>query len=173
MEMNLSDDFIRVLNEKFKKIMKKYKKYLSDKKYRQKNKQNVAIKKKIYYQNKKEKINKDHQIYRKNNKEKISDYSKIYYKNNKEKYSNRGRIYEQTDTGKKLKRINKWKLRGLICDDYDALYQKFINTTNCEVCNVLLTVDKYTTLTTRCMDHDHTTGLFRNVLCNKCNIQRR
>ena len=69
-------------------------------------------------------------------------------------------------------KINDWKRQGLICDNYNAIYEKVMNTTNCEECNVLLTEDKKNTSTTRCMDHDHTTGLFRNVLCCSCNRKR-
>ena len=36
-------------------------------------------------------------------------------------------------------------------------------------CNVLLTTDKTPTPTRKCMDHCHETGLFRFILCNKCN----
>jgi len=142
MEMNLSDDFIGALNEKFKKILKKYKKYIINKKYNSRNRQ---------------KVNYLAKRYRDNNKQKIRGKKKIYY---------------QTDRGKKLHRISNWKSSGLICDDYDALYEKVINTTHCEECNVLLTIDKDTTATTRCMDHDHVTGLFRNVLCLSCNVKR-
>ena len=118
--------------------------------------------------------------YRIKNKKKLQEYkkgyNKIYYKKNKDKhidrYQNHLKQYRQTDEGKKLQRIGMWKLRGLIHDDYNELYDKYINTEYCELCSVKLTEDRYNTPTTRVLDHDHQTGLFRNVLCHSCNVKR-
>lgn len=143
--------------EKKKEKNKEYKK-----EWYQKNKDKISEKQKKYYEKNKER-KKD---YHEKNKEKIREREKVYYEEkNKE--------YRQSDKGKQNTRISRWKHSGVICDDFDALYDKYINTTNCEECNIELTVDRYCTLTTRCLDHDHTTGLFRNVLCNRCNLSRR
>ena len=61
--------------------------------------------------------------------------------------------------------IYKWKMRGLICDDYDALYETYIKTMECEHCKT-----EFTKNNKRCLDHDHTTGLFRKIICNRCNV---
>ena len=65
--------------------------------------------------------------------------------------------------------INNWKTQGLKTNDIELIYDKFINTTHCELCNIELTRDKKTTNTTKCMDHNHQTGVFRHILCHKCN----
>jgi hypothetical protein len=81
--------------------------------------------------------------------------------------------YKQSPKGKKSDRIYNWKSRGLICDDYNLIYEKYLNTLNCDNCNCLLTIDKYLKSSTKCMDHDHNTGLFRNIVCHSCNVKIR
>ena len=131
-----------------------YKDKEKEKEYRLRNKEKISERKKKYYEKNKEKVKEKMKEYREKNKEKIKEY-------------------QQSEKGVKSTRIRNWKSIGVVSDDFDILYDKYINTTNCEECNIELTVDRYTTLTTRCLDHDHTTGLFRNVLCNRCNLSRR
>tara|TARA_R100000808_G_C2145021_1_gene152788 strand:- start:2210 stop:2614 length:405 start_codon:yes stop_codon:yes gene_type:complete len=121
------------------------------KQYREKNKEKIKQKNKEYHQKNKDKIKE----YQQKNKDKIKEYDKEY---------------RQTPSGKKSKRISNWKRSGVMCDDWDALYQKYINTHFCELCNCKLTEDTINTSTTRCLDHCHDSGLFRNVLCNNCNL---
>jgi hypothetical protein len=106
-------------------------------------------------------------------KEERKQYMKEYRQKNKDKINQRRKEYVQTPQGIKSKRITNWKQYGVICEDFDVLYQKYIDTTNCENCDILLTYDKRTTCTTKCMDHCHETGEFRNILCNLCNIRRK
>ena len=68
----------------------------------------------------------------------------------------------------KKNQIAKWKNWGLK-DNYDMVWDRFINSTNCEnpKCNVLYGKFGDGTGTFKCMDHDHTPGLennFRNIL---------
>ena len=55
----------------------------------------------------------------------------------------------------------------------DGLYEHYLKTTHCDECEVELTYDKVRTTTTKCMDHCHETGQFRNILCHSCNSKRR
>ena len=105
------------------------------------------------------------------NKEKIKERKRLWKKQNQEKVKEMNTAYYQTPAGKKAQRIANWRKNGVICDDWDALYEKYINTEFCELCNCKLTVDKKNTKTTRCLDHNHETGEFRNILCFVCNIK--
>ena len=53
---------------------------------------------------------------------------------------------------------------GVIHDDFDALYEHYINTNECDVCHKVFKSTK-----DRCLDHDHNNGQFRQILCNSCN----
>ena len=92
--------------------------------------------------------------------EKRKEYSKEWYEKNKEKIKE----YQQSEVGKKTRNISKWKLRGLI-GDYDAIYEKYINSTHCELCKQPFKNSK-----DRCMDHEHISGQFRHICCMSCNI---
>lgn len=61
---------------------------------------------------------------------------------------------------------NHWKNRGLITDNFDELYNKYIYSSQCEKCQI-----PYKNSKDRHMDHCHITGEFRNILCKKCNFK--
>jgi len=67
----------------------------------------------------------------------------------------------------KNKSIRNWKKRGVISDDFNKLYEKYININNCEICNIEFNKDIRNQH--RCLDHDHRTGLYRQTICHKCN----
>jgi len=79
--------------------------------------------------------------------------------------------YNQTEKGKKANRIYAWKQMKVICDDWDALYEYYVNCWECENCGVELIEGNYGN-NKKCLDHCHITGLFRNVLCHSCNLLR-
>ena len=59
-----------------------------------------------------------------------------------------------------------WKKRGLIFtnEEFDTIYNKYILCSNCELCG-----KKFLKSNDRQMEHNHKTGEFRNIVCNKCN----
>jgi hypothetical protein len=82
------------------------------------------------------------------------------------------REYRKSKKSKKWFKLRDWKRSGLVCDNYDELYNHYLKTAYCDACKVKLSIDKKTTSTTKCMDHCHETGLFRNILCHSCNVKR-
>ena len=101
------------------------------------------------------------------NKEKKKETNRLYRIENKEKIKE----YEQTEERKKSNRISRWKYLGILCFDFDLLYDIFLKTTHCEICNVELNTN---TKTRKCFDHEHSINdrfNVRYVLCHSCNTK--
>lgn len=110
--------------------------------------------------------------WRDNNREKVKEDSKKYYQANREKAIKRMTEYAKTPKGKKVRAIARWKIRGVISNDYDKLYENYMNTKCCENCDQEFGPHGTPENNWRCLDHCHVTGEFRQVLCNMCNILR-
>ena len=109
---------------------------------------------KAYGQKKKAEL----QAYRDANKEK----KRLYDQSEKKK------AYHKSPAGRKSHRLDTWRSRGVVSDDWDALYEKYLTTTHCELCQVELTTGKRCK-TMKFLDHCHASGAFRNVACMSCN----
>ena len=104
--------------------------------------------------------------YRLKNKEKIAEQKKKYRQENKDKIKEYNKnYYNNLDDKKRL--IYHWKAIKIV-DDYEMIYDKYINTKNCDKCKILLTEGNILN-SSKVVDHNHETGKFRNILCRSCN----
>tara|TARA_R110001632_G_scaffold207598_1_gene331778 strand:- start:6 stop:455 length:450 start_codon:yes stop_codon:yes gene_type:complete len=68
--------------------------------------------------------------------------------------------------------IHNWITSGLILregETYKGIYSFVMSIDNCNLCKVKFNDEVHNQK--RCMDHDHSSGYFRQVLCMKCNKQ--
>tara|TARA_R110002110_G_scaffold265281_1_gene481220 strand:+ start:281 stop:640 length:360 start_codon:yes stop_codon:yes gene_type:complete len=88
----------------------------------------------------------------------------------KKEIARKNAIYRKTPIGIKGNCISSWKSLGLKLQEgqtYDMIYERYLNSEKCECC-----LKPYLEYKGKHMDHCHTTGKFRNVLCRSCNQLR-
>ena len=100
------------------------------------------------------------------------EYHRGYYQKNKE----RKKEYCEEYRGKypHIFTIGGWKHIGIKLrpnEDWLSVYLFYITCETCENCNVKFTESRSSN--GRTLDHDHSTGFIRNILCNACNIRRK
>jgi len=129
-------------------------------------KQRNRVNKKKWYDANKDKV----QEYRDTNKDKRNKYYKEYRLANKEKVKESKKQYEQSVGGKKTITINNWKTKHKILfkdkEEAEFYYETYINTHNCSWCDVEFINSK-----DRCLDHCHTCGVPRAIICRQCNFK--
>ena len=82
----------------------------------------------------------------------------------KAELARKNKEYRKTPAGLKMNRVSTWKSNGIISDDWNATYERYINTKLCECCN-----NKFKSSMDKHLDHCHQTGKVRYVLCRNCN----
>ena len=127
-----------------------------DLKYREKNRKRESERKKKWREENPERAKESDKNYRENNPEKIKESQKKFILNNPENH-------------KKSNKKKSWKQLGLNMEHFEEIYEIYMITTHCDICEVELTEGKKMTKTTKCMDHSHITGEFRNIVCCSCN----
>ena len=101
-----------------------------------------------------------------NNKEKIKENMRLYNLKNKENNKERSKKYSQTENGKKSRKISNWIYKGIICKDFDKMYDRYINTNNCNWCNKDISKKRY-------LEHNHSSREVRGIVCQSCNMKIR
>jgi hypothetical protein len=77
--------------------------------------------------------------------------------------------YNQSGNGKKSMKIGDWKHKGIITDDYQFLYEWYMDIDNCLNCGVHL-INGTGISNHKHLDHDHLTGQPCIVVCGHCNL---
>lgn len=86
-------------------------------------------------------------------------------------YNNTTKKYRQTYKGLKSHRKSEWTRKYKIkFYDFDETYEKYMNTTHCELCNTELIVGNRGN-NKKILDHDHQSGYQRFICCNRCNLK--
>lgn len=102
--------------------------------------------------------------YREANREKIREKQREYYQRTKAQQLEWKKEYQQTPQGKLAQRYGHIKHRyGLSKEDYNELLEKQNHV--CAICLNPETIEN----SILCVDHDHTTGKVRGLLCRMCN----
>tara|TARA_R110002153_G_scaffold156942_1_gene308945 strand:- start:44 stop:472 length:429 start_codon:yes stop_codon:yes gene_type:complete len=81
------------------------------------------------------------------------------------------KAYAKTERGIMRNRKKHWVEQGIKFDDelqFITIYYHYLATNTCDKCNCEFTEGN--TKYRKCLDHNHNTGLFRNILCNNCNV---
>ena len=102
--------------------------------------------------------------------EKRKAYKKEWRETHKNEIKEYQKEYDQKPEAIKLKRIYKWKHRGVIFHDYDLLHDIYISTTHCHFCKCLL---NQCSKSLKCVDHDHDihdNENVRGIVCSNCNL---
>ena len=100
-------------------------------------------------------------------KERRKLYNLKYNNKNREKKQEINKIYRKTETGKKSICRDNWKRGGLNMENFEEIYQRYKDAIFCDICECVLEGIGYNQ---KCMDHDHDSGDFRNIVCRGCNI---
>jgi len=96
-----------------------------------------------------------------------------YYQKNKEKARINGANWKKNNQDKIRLKNRKLQIKnsyGLSWEEYLSLYEKANG--HCEICGTSLKIlaEKFEQNSTACVDHCHTTGEVRGILCRSCNV---
>ena len=144
----------------------------TSKKWREDNKEKIKKDSAKKYVENKPRYQENGRKWRDNNKDYIKQKKAKNYIENKEAIDKRNREYQYNNP--KAKKKNDWKRRGLDMSNFEEVWERYSTTTLCDYCAITLTFDthKQSLSSQRCMDHCHSTGKFRAVLCQSCNVKK-
>lgn len=118
---------------------------------------------KSYYEKNKDKIKEAQKRYYQKTKEQRKQYNKGYQKKNLDKFRAGNKRYYEKYGDKIKKRHKEYNLKRTYGIDI-VTYNKLLESQNykCPVCGDVLISPH--------LDHNHTTGVIRGILCQRCNM---
>ena len=163
MPKRLTDEEFALLPEERQKTI------LRDRERAQKNKEKKQQQRKAYAEKNKEKISQKGKEYYLANK----DARKQYVQENQEHIKTVRKAYNQTESRIKSSKITNWRYAGFkhTPEQFEIIYERYCATNECDICSAPL-IARTNHQHSKCADHDHSSGCFRNVLCRKCNGMR-
>lgn len=111
------------------------------------------------------------QTYYAKNRERIIKKNLDYYYENRERVLARINAKNKTPKGKRYYMTYNWKASGIISDDYNALYDKYISKDCCEECSCNFDVKGDGGGKFRTLHHNHETGEPIAIICQPCNLR--
>ena len=78
--------------------------------------------------------------WRKRNKLHVYQYQSKWFAENKDLRREQARKWSKTEAGRRTSRIKSWKKNGILHKDFDKLYERYLNATECENCSIPLTL---------------------------------
>ena len=105
------------------------------------------------------------------NQQKIQKQNLAYYYQNRERVLAKINAKNRTPGGKRYYMTYNWKASGILSDDYDSLYDKYISRDTCEDCKCNFDIKGDGGGKFRTLHHDHKTGLPIAIVCQPCNLR--
>ena len=100
------------------------------------------------------------------NRERLLEERKQHRHENREYHNELQLKYSHTEKGKKARCKARWKNRGVDVSNFDEIYKRYSEATECELCNKKFTGKKGE----KCLDHCHESKQVRNIVCRNCNV---
>lgn len=102
----------------------------------------------------------------KKHRDRLLQERKQHRQENREHHNQLQFKYSQSVKGKKSRCKARWKSRGVDITNFDEIYTRYIEASNCELCEKKFTGKKGE----KCLDHCHESKKVRNIICRNCNV---
>jgi hypothetical protein len=136
------------------------------KRYYQKHKKEVDESNKLWVLKNKNKVKKIKDRYREKHRKELQEKGRLYAKKNIFRYKKNKKIWRINNPDKVKSEKLKWRF-GISLEQYKSLLLDQKN--QCGICNRKFDSSNHTDSKYPCVDHNHTNGIIRGILCRSCN----